>query len=267
MKRLFLLLTAVLLLNLGTRFSVRAQSVAVTLQLDAAVVPVGGSTILRVFAQVVPAERADSERIFSWHIDLLNGSAAIAQADYAALRKLASDNVAQTSSSGVTDGVNRRGVYDTFITDVPKTKSGTGVNARVELFSVPIKAVAAGQAIFRVTAGSNTGLAADFIVAPKNPNDDPRLGGVYDDATVTLTVTDSGVCVPKLSLAVAPLSGGRNKVTLNFVPCAGRVHVVEFRDKLGINSWQPLPSGPHNSGSVTDTNGVSSRLYRVQVNP
>lgn len=46
-----------------------------------------------------------------------------------------------------------------------------------------------------------------------------------------------------------------------------RTHFVEFRDLLGAVSWQALPSGPHNSGLATDTHSVSSRFYRIRVNP
>ncbi|MSU36352.1 MAG: hypothetical protein EXS36_14900 [Pedosphaera sp.] len=266
MKRHFLLLTAALLRNAWVGIPARAQYVAVTLKLDVTSLPIGASALLHVFAQVVPVQRLSSERIFSWHVDLLNTSSSIAQADYTALQKPASDNMSQTSS-GVTEGANRRGIYDTFITDVPRSKSGTGVTTPVELFSVPIKALAAGRATFRVTAGRNKGLAADFIVAPKSLDEPPRLGGVYDSATVGLDVTASGVCLPKLSAAATPLVGGKIKVTLDFVPCAGRTHVVEFRDRLNGGSWQPLPGGPHNSGGVSDADGVSARFYRIRINP
>ena len=49
-----------------------AQVVAVTLRLDTNVISVGGSTKLRVFAQVIPSVRANAERIFSWYVDVLN---------------------------------------------------------------------------------------------------------------------------------------------------------------------------------------------------
>ena len=58
-----------------------AQVVAVTLRLDTNVISVGGSTTLRVFAQVVPSVRANAERIFSWYVDVLNTNSPVATAN------------------------------------------------------------------------------------------------------------------------------------------------------------------------------------------
>ncbi|MCI0532226.1 MAG: hypothetical protein L0Y74_09820 [candidate division Zixibacteria bacterium] len=55
------------------------------------------------------------------------------------------------------------------------------------------------------------------------------------------------------------------QLTLQFPPVIGRDHFVEFRDSLDPNSsWQVLPGGPHNSGSVTDSATNSHRFYRVR---
>ena len=43
-----------------------AQVVEVTATLDDSVVTVGQTTPLRVFAQIVPAQQATTDRIFSW---------------------------------------------------------------------------------------------------------------------------------------------------------------------------------------------------------
>ena len=110
-----------------------AQVVAVTMQLDNPSIGLGGVTTLHVYAQVVPAQRPTSERIFSWYVDLLNPTPGIAAADYSQLQKPTSDNNAQTSSTGTTQSGNRLGIYDTFINDSPVSKSGTGVNTPVEL--------------------------------------------------------------------------------------------------------------------------------------
>ena len=66
---------------------VRAQVVGVTARLDTNVVAVGQSTTLRIFAQVLPAFRARAERIFSWHVDVLNTNGVAASANYAAMLK------------------------------------------------------------------------------------------------------------------------------------------------------------------------------------
>ena len=243
-----------------------AQLVAVTMKFDSPTIAPGAGTTLRVFAEVIPGERASSERIFSWYVDLLNPGPSVAEADFSQLVKTASDNNPKTSSYGTTQGANRRGIYDTFINDIPLSKTGTGVNTPVELFNVPVQGVSTGQVTFRVAAGSGVpSLAADFIVAPIDGGD-PMLGGVYDAATAVLQVSGSAPCIPTLDAVYAPLAGGKNRITLSFAPCPGQ-NTVEYRDQLGSGSWQALPGAPHNSGLVTDTNAVASRFYRIRVSP
>src|SRR5262245_18138582 len=86
-------------LMLGGAWRGLGQVVTVTVRLDASTIPVGGSTLLHVYAQVVPPLRASSERIFSWYIDVLNTNGAVATANYAALIKPESDNDALLSGS------------------------------------------------------------------------------------------------------------------------------------------------------------------------
>jgi hypothetical protein len=247
---------------LAVGFAARAQVVEVTARFDRAVVGIGQSTTLRVFAQVALDQRANTDRIFSWYVDLLNSTAAIAQADFSQLTRSASDNEPRTSSGGVTDGAHRRGIYDTFL-NLP----GAGVSQPVELFSVPVTGLNAGQAVFRVQAGTGVpNLAADFIVAP-NGGGEPWLGGNYAGATATLQVQAGGddACTVKLNAAHERLAGGQSRVTLTFTPCAGRTHTVEFRHSLTTGQWTPLPGAPHNTGSVTDTAPAGRRFYRVRI--
>lgn len=252
--------SAFLLLGLCALPVARAQFVNVTLKLDAARVNVGATTTLRVFGQVVPDKRAATDRIFSWYVDLLNEGATVARADYTKLEKPTADKDPRTSSGGATDGPHRRGIYDTFL-----NRGGAGVSEPVELFNVPVTGLAAGRARFRVQAGSGvSGLAADFIVAPKGGGP-PLLGGIYDAASLELQVVETAACTPRLGILREPAAGGQHKVTLSFTPCPGRTHIVEFRDSLTTGSWLPLPGAPHNSGVATETTGARVRFYRVRV--
>lgn len=261
MKKLFILFC----LGLWPVIPTFGQYVAVTIQLDNPSISVGATTKLHVFAQVIPAQRTNAERVFSWYVDFINETPTVAQAEYANLLRPVSDQNSQTSSSGTADGANRRGIYDTFINDSPTTKSGFGVNTPVELFSVPIKALDAGQARFRVDVGTGVAsLGADFIVAPK-AGGDPLLGGVYDAASAALTTLESAGCSTTLLASFTRLGPGQNKVTLTFTPCPGRNQSVEFSDKIFPATWVSLPNGPHNSGTASDTNAVTMRFYRVRV--
>jgi len=242
------------------------QYVIVTMRADSSSVSVGASTTLHVYAQVVPAQRSTSERIFSWYVDFINDAPAVAQADYTQLLKPTSDKNPQTSSFGTTEGANRRGIHDTFINDSPTSKSGTGVNTPVELFSVPIQAIDVGQARFHVAIGTTaSGLAADFIVAPQGGGN-PLIGGIYDAANAAVGTVPSAACTPTLLDAYTKLGTGENKITLTFTPCPGRTQVVEYSDKISPASWLALPNGPHNSGTASDTNVVKMRFYRVRIN-
>jgi hypothetical protein len=137
-----------------------AQVAAVTLKLDATSIAVAGTTTLHVYAQVVPAQRAKVDRIFSWDVDVLNSNGSAADSTGTPI-KATSDKTAQISSSGVMDGANRLGIYDTFL-----NLAGAGVSNAVELFSVPIKGLAQGNVSFNVQASVGSGPSQDFIVAP-----------------------------------------------------------------------------------------------------
>ena len=262
----FRLLVTGLLISPGTAIPTSAQVVSVTMQLDNPTIGLGGFTTLHVYAQVVPAQRPISERIFSWYVDLLNPTPGVAQANYAQLQKPASDNNPQTSSAGTTQAGNQLGIYDTFINDSPISKSGTGVNTPVELFRVTVQGIAPGQTTFSVRPGTGvSGLDADFLVATTNGGD-PLLGGIYDAGSAVLQVSTTAPCQPLLSTSLILLSGGTNRVALTFAPCPGHTNTVEFRDSLTSGNWQALPGAPHNTGSAVDTNKVPLRFYRVRVN-
>jgi len=230
-----------------------AQGVVVSLRLDTNQLAVGSITTLHVLAQVVPAQRATADRIFSWYVDLLSSDGSVAPANYNQLQKPVADNDPQTSSSGTTDGPNRRGIYDTFL-NLP----GAGVSNAVELFSVPVLGVAAGRTRFAVQAGTGvSGLSSDFIVAPLGGGA-PWLGGDYSSASIDLAVGGGGLL---LSITPSAIPG---QFAITFPVSAGKNYVVQYRDALGQGAdWQPLPGAPHNSGSVTVTNDVAQRFCRV----
>src|SRR5205085_7199580 len=92
-----------------------AQPVKVTMLLDTNRVAIGQTTILHVFAEIAPEEKPATLQIFSWYVDLLNDDPAVATADYSQLKRPTSDQDPKISSAGVTDGANRRGIFDTFL--------------------------------------------------------------------------------------------------------------------------------------------------------
>ena len=237
-----------------------AQAVAVTMSLDSGTIAVGSNITLRVFAQVVPQLRSNSDRIFSWYVNVLNTNGAVASANYAAMQKTASDNDPQTSSTGFTTNANRFGIYDTFL-----DLTGAGVSNAVELMAIPVTATAGGMTEFRVLAGSGVpDLGEDFIVAPLG-GDDPLTGGDYSAAAVNLQV----VAGCDLKLQIAPVNGGGpgQLLSLTFSPCTGYNHTVETRDSASGGIWQALPGGPHNSGNLYVTNSAAARFFRVTASP
>jgi hypothetical protein len=255
MRALFLSV-ALMGVFLGWSTTGSAQAVAVTMSLDNNSITAGGSTVLHVYAQVTPALRSSVDRIFSWYIDVLNTNGAAAAANYAAMVKPASDNDQQISSTGITQGANRRGIYDTFL-NLP----GAGTAARVELARIPIVGVNAGTTRFVVQAGTGVpALSSDFLVVPLSGSE-PLTGGDYTAASATLQVSGGTGCNPTLSIVRA---GGAN-LTLSFTPCAGRTHFVEARTGLGdVTGWQPLLGAPHNSGSATVNTTGTQRFFRVR---
>jgi hypothetical protein len=239
------------------------QYVQVTLSLETNRIAVGSNTFLHVYGQIISAYQTNTDRIFSWYVDLINTNGSIAQGDWAKLQRPKSDRDMNTSSAGVTVGANRRGIYDTFI-NLPSA----GRTNPVELFSVPIKGQAPGKTAFRVQAGSGVpNLIADFIVAPKGGGD-PLIGGDYRAASQQLEVLGSSAASNVLVSIVS--TGLPNSVlkrlTMTFPLVSGRNHTVESRPDLGSGQkWQALPGAPHNSGLVVDTNNAPQRFYRLHV--
>ena len=258
MKRTSILLGAVMLgLLLSSVNHATAQAVAVTARLDTNSIPVGGSTTLRVFAQVVPGLRPTTDRIFSWYLDVLNTNGAAASGNYVAMLKPSSDNDPLISSNGVTQGANRRGIYDTFL-NLP----GAGVNAPVELMRIPVNGLAVGQTRFVIQPGTGAGLSTDFLVAPIGGGD-PYFGGSYAVAFADLQVTAGNICAPVLQ--IARLTGG-TQARLTFTPCAGRTHTLESLSAIdGVAVWQTVAGAPHNSGNVVVNITGAQRFYRLRI--
>ena len=253
----FLLGAVMLGLLLSSVIHATAQAVTVTARLDTNSIPVGGSTTLRVFAQVVPGLRPTTDRIFSWYLDVLNANGAAASGNYAAMLKPSSDNDSQISSSGVTQGANRRGVYDTFL-NLP----GAGVNAPVELMRIPVNGLAVGQTRFVIQPGTGAGLSTDFLVAPIGGGD-PYVGGSYAAAFADLQVTAGSICAPVLQ--ISRLAGG-TQARVTFTPCAGRTHTLESISAFdGVATWQAVAGAPHNSGNVVVNIAGAQRFYRLRI--
>jgi len=231
------------------------QAVGVTMRLDTNSIVVSGSTTLHIYAQVAPAFRSNAERIFSWYVDVLNTNGAVASASYAAMEKTASDKDVSTSSTGSSEGANRRGIYDTFL-NLP----GAGVAAPVELMAIPVTGLVSGKARFQVRAGSGVPELSDFLVVPIT-GVDPFTGGNYSAANIDLTVVEG--CGVRLQVVPGNFGPGQ-RLQLSFIPCPGFNHTVEYRDTLNDPlGWRALPGAPHNSGNVSVTNIGPQRFFRV----
>lgn len=243
--------------------SAASEPVRVTAILDTNQIALGQTTFLHVFAEIAPEAKAGTSQIFSWYTDLTNDTPLLATADYGALRRPSSDNDAQTSSSGITEGANRLGIFDTFL-----NRGGAGRDAPVELFSVPITAVAEGRATFRVAPGSGVSdLSADFIVAPEGGGD-PLTGADYTDAFASLQISGSRLNPVSLKIAAARLTGAQTSVTISFPVQSLADFYVESTDSINQTPiWKVLPGAPHNSGTVRETNSLPYRFYRLRLVP
>jgi len=73
----------------------------------------------------------------------------------------------------------------------------------------------------------------------------------------------------EVSVSRTPSPSGQDVlIILSYPTVTGRTYTMEFRDDLTTNaSWQPLPGAPHNSGSVTETNLLNQRYYRLRISP
>ena len=164
-----------------------ADAVIVTMSLDRTSIRVGETTKLRVRGLVAPDIQSASDRIFSWYVDGLNSAAGTASPAWDGLLMPACDSPTGTtslSSRGTTQGANRIGIRNTFL-----TKPGAGVSSAVVLFEVDVTGVAAGTAAFSVRAGTGTpSVTNDFQVA-RLGGGPAFTGGSYAAASVILTVT------------------------------------------------------------------------------
>lgn len=239
--------------------NLQAQAVAVTASLDTNTVVMNGSTVLRIYAQVVPALQASSERIFSWYLDVLNPEPAVASCAYDAMQKPASDNDPLISSLGFAAGGDRKGIFDTFL-----NRPGAGTYERVELMAIPVRGIGAGSTRFSVRAGTGVeGLSNDFIVAPLSGSG-MSTGGDYQLAYADLQV--SSPCSPvRLAVQRDDRGGGRGNMMLVFTPCSGMTHTLEFRSSLEGGTWQPWPGAPHNSGTIAVTNIPAGGFFRLRI--
>jgi hypothetical protein len=263
MKTAFSPLVSAALIAIGSAVCLQAQVVEVTVSLDTNTVSAGGSTTLRVFARVTPAQQTNASQIFSWYVDVLNTNGAAATANYGAMVKAASDKDPQTSSTGTQDGVHRRAVYDTFM-NLP----GAGLTAPVELMAIPVTGSAPGQTLFRVQPGSGAGLSSDFLVVPVGGGA-PLTGGNYALAEASLNVLAAANFPSiRVSMTVTNAGGGAKGVTLSFPTAPGFNYTAQFRDQLtGGTGWQAVPGAPHNSGTAFQLNTIGTRFYRVSIAP
>jgi len=88
--------------------------------------------------------------------------------------------------------------------------------------------------------------------------------GQVTNAVIRLVATqaDTG-----LTVTTSPdPAGSGTLVHLSFPTAPGNTYTVEYRNSLAAGpDWQPLPGGPHNTGSVVESNQDTQRFYRVRV--
>jgi hypothetical protein len=238
-----------------------AQPVVVSMVLDTNKVSIGQTTVLHVYGEIAPEEKPATTQIFSWYLDFLNPDGSIASANYAGLLRPASDNDPRISSDGVTEGANRHGIYDTFL-NFP----GAGHDGPVELFSVPVTGLVAGQVTFTVAPGTGVqNLTSDFLVAPEGGGD-PLFGGDYSGAAADLEVISTGPVAVTLQISLVSGTGGEPEVKISFPTQTNVDQFVEFSTVLGpAANWQTLPGAPHNLGSVIDSISDVKRYYRLRL--
>lgn len=236
--------------------SAQTPAVNVTITADDTVLIPGQTTTVRVFAQVDSSIESSSVGISSWYVDLLNSNGIATVPDYDNLTMSSSDNFDPTWSSGTTDGLNRRGIYNNFLFFNPTA----GMGSPVELLAVELTANQIGVTTLSVQAGTTVPSSADdFLVQPIEEGELQFIGGNYALASVMVRVITISEAI---NLGISKTAEG---VELNFTPVAGYDHTVMFRDDLSLGDWAPLPGAPHNSGSVTDSTVALKRFYSVSV--
>lgn len=233
-----------------------ANAVEVTIEAGDTELAVGETTTVTVYGRIAAAIESNSDRIFSWYVDVLNDAGGVA-GGYGNLQTPAADNTPQTSSDGTTQGANRRGIYDTFL-----NRPGAGKGSRVILVQFEVTAQTPGTATFSVAPGTTAGPLTDFLVAKTGSGS--YSGGNYASASVTITV--SGTPSSGLGLQVTIVG---NQANATFNPLGGYNHTVEWSPDLGVATpWAPLPGAPHNAGTASqDITGKDKVFYRVSYVP
>ncbi len=244
------------------RVGLAAQPVQVTLQAEKTRIEIGETTQILAYAQIAPEMRAESDRIFSWYVDLVSNSAEIAEILITDLIKPLSDNDPLLGRPGILRGQRVLGIFDTFM-ETP----GAGRDEGVVLFSIPIIGRAVGRITFQIQPGSSVeGLSSDFLVAPTGGGT-PWVGGNYSTATVSVEVLPPAQ--PALTLQIQPSANGFSlDVRLQFTPTEGMDYVVEARNTFSPkDTWQALQGAPHNDGLVTEPLAATQKYYRLRQSP
>jgi hypothetical protein len=240
----FRTLVGVLLAFFVQAIAIAAPAVRVTLQLDDNVLKVGETATAHVFAEIVPDQKANTQQIVTWYVDLLNTAPAAIQILPATIVVPFADAGANTSSKGTFTGGNLRAVYDTF-----GNTPDAGHDGPIELFSVQVRAVAVGNATFSVAAGTTAAaLDEDFMVATVNGN--AIVGGDYAAATAQVSSFNN---VPP-TLAAIPNQTINEGTTVSVIAVgsdadAGQVLTYSFANAVpsgvtlnpgtGVFSWTP----------------------------
>lgn len=244
----------------GTAAMAQATSgeppVLVTLQGDVARLAPGGTSVVRAFARIAPAFRTVADRIFSWNVDLLVLNREVAVVEPATLVRPRSDQDPILGSTGIVDGVQIRGIRDSFL-----ELEGAGVGEAVELFSVTLRAIAPGVCTLRLRAGT-LGVEAgpDFLVLPLG-DEDAWSGADYSGATWTIEVAGGTVTPPRLR--VAPGVNGSLKIEVE--GDAGSTVGLEESDDIGIGAaWRRAAQGLAGAAVLTldVTPSAPRRFYR-----
>ncbi len=82
--------------------------------------------------------------------------------------------------------------------------------------------------------------------------------------TTSTTVSVAGDAAVAINANRVPGSSTTH-VVLTYPLTVGFNHVIEYRDNVNSGpDWQPLPAGPHNSGTAADDSSTGERYYRLK---
>lgn len=133
------------------------------------------------------------------------------------------------------------------------TSSGTVVaDGLLATITVDTRGVAPGT--YALTMGETLNGASDFAGVP------------IDIVEGSITIGTSSETVPVVLRIRNVSTPSETRIEISFTPQPGRNHRVQFRNSLlPGSSWQDLPGGPHNSGTVIDTPGdLGMRYYQLR---